>query len=144
MKEICIRAFGVALLLGLSRDVHPASLESSKAILGLIPCHRISDKWCQQCGLTSRENWFPIFKSYGVRFDRLPSDALNWLSKHGIGTVSDGSWRLLAPLRTSERTQFDEWLVGSDLNSDSHEISTMVQQLTALGLCRHCGHSGIC
>lgn len=87
--------------------------------------------------------WFPVFKSYGAPFARLPSEALDWFSNHGIGTVAGGSWRLLTPLGTGERTLLDEWLVGSRLNPDSQgRISTMVQQITALELCRHCGHPG--
>ena len=87
--------------------------------------------------------WFPVFKSYGSVLDRLPSDALEWFSNHGIGMVEKTRWQLLSPLDAGERTLLDEWLLDSGLNPDTKEkISTVVQQTAALGHCRHCGHPG--
>ena len=87
--------------------------------------------------------WFPVFKSYGAALDRLPSDALEWFSNHGIGMVEKTRWHLLCPLDAGERTLLDEWLLYSGLNPDTKEkISTVVQHTTALGHCRHCGHPG--
>lgn len=93
--------------------------------------------------LVERFLWFPVFKSYGTLVDRLPSDTLGWLADHEIGTVERSSWRLLSPLSVGERTLLNRWLEGSGLNPDTREdISTVVEQMTALGLCRHCGHPG--
>lgn len=86
---------------------------------------------------------FPIFNSYGAVIDRLPSEALGWLADHGIGTVEKCSWCLLSPLSDGKRTLLEDWLIGSGLNRDTREkISTMVQQITDLGLCRHCAQVG--
>lgn len=90
--------------------------------------------------LVERFLWSPVFASYGVDVDPVPSDPLGWLEQHRIGRVERGSWRLLSPLTDDERALLDGWLPGAALNVDTRErISATVQKLAALGGCRHCG-----
>ena len=92
--------------------------------------------------LVERFLWSPVFSSYGVHVDRVPSDPLCWLAQHRIGRVERGSWRLLSPLTDGERALLEGWLPGAALNVDTRkQISATVQRLAALGACRHCGSS---
>ena len=92
--------------------------------------------------LVERFLWSPVFTSYGVHVDRVPSEPLGWLAQHAIGRVERGSWRLLSPLTDRERALLEGWLPGAALNVDTRErISATVQRLAALGICRHGGSS---
>jgi hypothetical protein len=85
--------------------------------------------------------WRPLLEGYGKPLHKVPGQALQWLTTHGLGCSNGQSWELSKPLPHVTEKIVQAWLHTAKINDTTRsEIINKIIALRFLSTCRGCGH----